>query len=614
MRFTPFNLLCLLTVLIMSCQQTGQSPGTNPSKEMASTTKPVVYQVFTRLFGNTVSNNVPYGTIEENGVGKFNDFTDKALQSLKDMGVTHMWYTGVMEHAVLTDYQEYGIRLDDADVVKGRAGSPYAIKDYYDVNPDMAVEVDNRMTEFEDLIKRTHDNGMKVIIDFVPNHVARGYNSDARPDGIADFGEDDNKEKAFDPNNNFYYIVGESFQVPSEYNSLGDNTHPTKDGRFDESPAKATGNDVFSAAPSVNDWFETIKLNYGVDYQNNRQTYFDPLPDTWTKVEEILSFWANKGVDGFRCDMAEMVPVEFWGWVIPRIKAINPDITFTAEIYNPDSYRNYIFDGKFDYLYDKVELYDTLKHIVQGKATTDDISVIWQRQEGIEANMLRFLENHDEQRIASPDFAVEAANAIPAMVLSATMNTGPIMIYFGQEMGEPGAGVSGFGGEDGRTTIFDYWGVPEFQKWVNNKAFDGGGLSEQQKQLRQFYSSLLKLCNQSKAISEGGFYDLHYYNRSPEYTGHSDKVYAYLRHHDDDNLLIAVNFDHNNSETVNLKIPADALSKLGLTGDQIDVTSLDQTVALSENGKSLSDQAQSNSFSFELSANGYRIFKLESSN
>lgn len=614
MRFTPFNLLCLLTVLIMSCKQTGQSPGTNPSKEMASTTKPVVYQVFTRLFGNTVSNNVPYGTIEENGVGKFNDFTDKALQSLKDMGVTHMWYTGVIEHAVLTDYQEYGIRLDDADVVKGRAGSPYAIKDYYDVNPDMAVEVDNRMAEFEDLIKRTHDNGMKVIIDFVPNHVARGYNSDARPDGIADFGENDNKEKAFDPNNNFYYIIGESFQVPSEYNSLGDNTHPTKDGRFDESPAKATGNDVFSAAPSVNDWFETVKLNYGVDYQNNRQTYFDPVPDTWTKVEEILSFWANKGVDGFRCDMAEMVPVEFWGWVIPRIKAINPDITFTAEIYNPDSYRNYIFNGKFDYLYDKVELYDTLKHIVQGKATTDDISVIWQRQEGIEANMLRFLENHDEQRIASPDFAVEAANAIPAMVLSATMNTGPIMIYFGQEMGEPGAGVSGFGGEDARTTIFDYWGVPEFQKWVNNKAFDGGGLSDQQKQLRQFYSSLLNLCNQSKAISEGGFYDLHYNNRGQEYTGHSDKVYTYLRHHDGDNLLIAVNFDHNNSETVNLKIPADALSKLGLTGDQIDITSLDQTVALSENGKSLSDQAQPNSFSFELSANGYRIFKLESSN
>ncbi|MEQ8712397.1 MAG: alpha-amylase family glycosyl hydrolase [Cyclobacteriaceae bacterium] len=581
---------------------------------MATITKPVIYQVFTRLFGNTIANNVPYGTIEENGVGKFDDFSDKALKSLKSMGVTHMWYTGVIEHAVLTDYQEYGIRLDDADVVKGRAGSPYAIKDYFDVNPDLAVDVDNRMAEFEALIKRTHDNGLKVIIDFVPNHVARGYISDAKPYGIADFGENDNTNKAFDPNNNFYYIVSESFQVPSEYNSLGNNTHPTKDGQFDESPAKATGNDVFSAAPSVNDWFETVKLNYGVDYQNDRQTYFDPVPDTWLKMEQVLSFWTNKGVDGFRCDMAEMVPVEFWGWVIPRIKTINPDITFTAEIYNPDSYRNYIFNGKFDFLYDKVELYDTLKHIIRNRASTDDIPVIWQRQEGIEANMLRFLENHDEQRIPSPDFAGSAENAIPAMVLSATMNSGPIMVYFGQEVGEPGEGVAGFSGEDGRTTIFDYWGVPEFQKWVNNKAFDGGGLSDRQKQLRQFYSDILNLCNESKAISEGGFYDLHYYNRSAEYTGHSDKVYAYLRHHDGENLLIAVNFDHDNSETVNLKIPTDALSKLGLNGGNISLTSLDQTIALSENSSGISDHTKADSFSFELSPNGYSIFKLESSN
>ncbi len=615
MRSITTTLFCLLITTLMSCQQTEQSTETSPTEqEMATITKPVIYQVFTRLFGNTITNNVPYGTIEENGVGKFDDFSDKALKSLKSMGVTHMWYTGVIEHAVLTDYQEYGIRLDDADVVKGRAGSPYAIKDYFDVNPDLAVDVDNRMAEFEALIKRTHDNDMKVIIDFVPNHVARGYISDAKPDGIADFGENDNTNKAFDPNNNFYYIVSESFQVPSEYNSLGNNTHPTKDGQFDESPAKATGNDVFSAAPSVNDWFETVKLNYGVDYQNDRQTYFDPVPDTWLKMEQVLSFWTNKGVDGFRCDMAEMVPVEFWGWVIPRIKTINPDITFTAEIYNPDSYRNYIFNGKFDFLYDKVELYDTLKYIIRNRASTDNIPVIWQRQEGIEANMLRFLENHDEQRIPSPDFAGSAENAIPAMVLSATMNSGPIMVYFGQEVGEPGEGVAGFSGEDGRTTIFDYWGVPEFQKWVNNKAFDGGGLSDRQKQLRQFYSDILNLCNESKAISEGGFYDLHYYNRSAEYTGHSDKVYAYLRHHDGENLLIAVNFDHDNSETVNLKIPTDALSKLGLNGGNISLTSLDQTIALSENSSGISDHTKADSFSFELSPNGYSIFKLESSN
>ncbi len=606
-----FGLLCLA-----SCQESTRPKHEQPVEPMTmnSNVKPVVYQVFTRLFGNTVTNNVPYGTIEENGIGKFDDFTNSALQSLKDMGVTHMWYTGIIEHAVLTDYREYGVQLDDADVVKGRAGSPYAIKDYYDVNPDMAVDVNNRMKEFEDLIERTHANGMKVIIDFVPNHVSRGYISDAKPDGIIDFGEDDNEEKTFDPNNNFYYMVGKAFNVPSEYNSLGNNPHPTKDGKFDEVPAKATGNDVFSASPSVNDWFETVKLNYGVDYQNGRATYFDPIPDTWTKMEEVLSYWTRKGVDGFRCDMAEMVPVEFWGWVIPRIKKINTDITFTAEIYNPDSYRNYIFNGKFDYLYDKVELYDTLKHIIQSKASTDDISVIWQTQEGIEANMLRFLENHDEQRIASPDFAITAENAIPAMVLSATMNTGPIMVYFGQEIGEPGAGVSGFSGEDGRTTIFDYWGVPEFQKWVNNKTFDGGGLSDEQKQLRQFYADLLNLCNDSEAIKAGGFYDLHYFNRSQHYTGHSNKVYTYLRHHKDENLLIAVNFDHNNTEKVHLKIPSDALDKLGLSGSNIRLTTLNRSLVVEQERGSLTDQSTQASLSFELPPNGYHIFKLEASN
>jgi glycosidase len=611
MRSNTTILLFLLTAIMICCQQKKQSPSNTTPRKMTSSAKPVVYQVFTRLFGNTVSKNVPYGTIEENGVGKFNDFTDQSLQSLKGLGVTHMWYTGIIEHAVLTDYQSFGIRLDDADVVKGRAGSPYAIKDYYDVNPDLAVEVDNRMTEFEALIERTHKNGMRVIIDFVPNHVSRGYFSDVKPEGVANFGENDDLNKAFDPSNNFYYMVGESFQVPAEYNSLGDNTHATKDGKFDESPAKATGNDVFSSTPSVNDWFETIKLNYGVDYQNNRQTFFDPVPDTWTKVEDILSFWAHKGVDGFRCDMAEMVPVEFWGWVIPRIKTINPEISFTAEIYNPNSYRNYIYDGKFDYLYDKVELYDTLKHIIQDKASTDDITAIWQSQEGIEANMLRFLENHDEQRIPSPDFAGSAENAIPAMVLSATMSTGPIMVYFGQEVGEPGEGEAGFGGEDGRTTIFDYWGVPEFQKWVNNNEYDGGGLSSQQKELREFYSEILNLCNNSKAISEGAFYDLHYFNRSSEYTGYSNKVYAYLRHHQDENLLIVANFSHTDSEEVKLKLPEDALIKLGLNSAKVSLTDIKTSVQLSAIKDEMVDQNSREAFQFTLAPNGYKIFRLE---
>ena len=437
--------LCLFTVVAWRCS-TPQSK-IPPLPEMTPAgDKLVIYQMMTRLFGNVKTLNKPYGTIDENGCGKFEDVTDKALAGIRELGVTHVWYTGVLEHAVLNDYTTFGIPLDDADVVKGRAGSPYAIKDYYDVNPDLAVDVKNRMMEFDRLVERTHQAKMGVIIDFVPNHVARQYHSDVKPDGEKDLGEADDKSKAFDPNNNFYYLPGQSFQVPKGFNSLGANSFPTKDGRFDETPAKATGNDQFTATPSVNDWFETIKLNYGVDYMNGRRGHFDPIPDTWQKMRNILVFWASKNVDGFRCDMAEMVPVEFWHWVIPQVKAVNANIIFIAEIYNPQQYRNYIDHGRFDFLYDKVQLYDTLRMLIGSKGSTTWIPGIQRSLSGINHNMVHFLENHDEQRIASPFFVGDPWKALPGMVVSATIDKGPVMIYFGQEVGEPGAGAEGFSG------------------------------------------------------------------------------------------------------------------------------------------------------------------------
>ncbi len=525
--------------------------------------KLVIYQIFTRLFGNTNTTNAVYGTIEENGIGKFNDINEQALQKFKEMGITHVWYTGVIEHAVLNDYRAYDIPLDDADVVKGRAGSPYAIKDYYDVNPDLAVNVPQRMQEFEALVQRTHDQGLKVIIDFVPNHVARYYHSDAKPKGVKDFGSDDNTHKAFDPHNNFYYIVGEAFQVPAEYVPLGDHPFPSKDGKFDEFPAKATGNDQFTASPQIYDWFETAKLNYGIDYLHDRKTHFFPIPDTWQKMYDILLYWAGKKVDGFRCDMAEMVPVEFWHWVIPKVKEQYPDLVFIAEIYNPEQYRNYIDTGRFDFLYDKVQMYDTLRAVIEGHGTLMHVPDIWQFLRGKNHNMLRFLENHDEQRIASRFFAGEAHKAKPGMVVSALMHTGPIMVYFGQEVGEPALGESGFSGDDGRTTIFDYWGVPEHQKWLNHGQYDGGGLSESQKELRQFYSQLLTVCHEP-AIQEGYLYDLNPHNRS--FTpGYSDKMYAFLRFTDQQQLLIVTNFDAENGCFFKLKIPKTAIEAMQLS-------------------------------------------------
>lgn len=543
-----FVLPVILAMLITGCStQKEKIPEVNPMKTQSR--KMVVYQVMTRLFGNQNTTNKQFGTIEENGVGKFSDLNEAALKGIKELGVTHIWYTGVLEHATLTDYSAFGIPLDDADVVKGRAGSPYAIKDYYDINPDLATDVKNRVGEFEQLVDRTHAQGMKVLIDFVPNHVARTYKSDAKPTGTKDLGEGDDTSVSFKPSNNFYYLPGQDFQPPANYNSLGNNSFPNKDKKYTESPAKVTGNDQFTASPGVNDWFETIKLNYGVDIQNGRKIYFDPIPNTWEKMKDILVYWANKNVDGFRCDMAEMVPVEFWNWAIPQVKAVNPEIIFIAEIYNPAEYRNYLQKGRFDYLYDKVQLYDTLRLLVNKHASAADIPVIQKSLEGINHNMLHFLENHDEQRIASPQFAGDYWKAVPAMVISATIDQGPVMIYFGQEVGEPGAGKEGFSGEDGRTTHFDYWGVPEHQKWVNGGKYDGGALSDDQKALRLFYSDILTLASNNKAITEGAYYDLTDFNIAQGNI--PAQVHVFARVSGEERLVILSGF---NDKTLRIKV------------------------------------------------------------
>lgn len=509
--------------------------------QATSTKKVVVYQLMTRLFGNQNTTNKPYGSLEENGTGKFQDITPQALQSLKSLGITHVWYTGVLEHATMTDYAAYGIKKDDPDVVKGRAGSPYAIKDYYDVDPDLAVNVQNRMQEFEALVERTHALELKVLIDFIPNHVARSYHSDAKPAGVKDLGEDDDRSVAFKASNNFYYLPGESFRVPVEAAHQTASLYPGKDGRYEENPAKVTGNDQFTSSPGINEWFETVKLNYGVDIKNNKTTYFDPIPETWEKMRDILLFWAQKKVDGFRCDVAEMVPVEFWNWVIPQVKAVNPEILFIAEIYNPEAYANYISQGRFDYLYEKVKLYDTLRLLIDKKRSTQDIDVIQQSLKGITQHMLHFLENHDEQRIASPNFAGNPYRAVPAMTISATLDAGPVMIYFGQEVGEPGKGSEGFSGEDGRTTIFDYWGVPEHQKWVRGGRFDDSLLSEGQKRLRNYYSTLLNLAQKNPAITLGNYEDLTAYNVQKANIG--EDVHVFARYTDSEKLLMVNSFN-----------------------------------------------------------------------
>lgn len=525
------------------------------TKESLHQDKLIVYQIFTRLFGNLNTTNKFSGTIEENGCGKLNDITDTALKALKEFGISHVWYTGIIRHATLTDYASYGIPNDHPLIVKGIAGSPYAVKDYYDIDPDLAVDVSKRMQEFEELVVRTHQNGLKLIIDFIPNHVARQYHSITRPTGVKDFGEGDDTSVTFNPDNNYYYIPNHDFIVPEGHKPPLPVTAP-----YSERPAKATGNDVFQPQPSQYDWYETIKLNYGVDYLNGRATYFDPIPSTWTKMYDILAFWVGKGVDGFRCDMAEMVPAEFWGWVIPKIKALNPEVIFIAEIYNPQEYHNYIFNGKFDYLYDKVGLYNTLRELIEGHGTAENITRVWQNESGnFSEKMLRFLENHDEQRIASHFFAGDPAIAFPAMTLSATLHTGPMMLYFGQELGVNPTESEGFQGVDGRTTIFDYWGVPEFQSWVNDGKYTLDKLSPSQLATRSFYHDLNQLVLNNEAIYAGDFYDLQYFNVDGQsYNYDKTRIYSYVRHSKNQTLLFIYNFDREKAFDTTVRIPEGA--------------------------------------------------------
>ena len=568
-----------LLALILFSSQTPKpaDPIAMPPKKI------IVYQVFTRLFGNTNTSNIPWGTKEQNGVGKFNDFTEAALAEIKKLGVSHVWYTGVPHHGVIGDFPEIGISSDDPDVIKGRAGSPYAVRDYYQVNPDLAVDVNRRMEEFEALIARTHKQGMKVIIDIVPNHVSRYYEGKNNPAGVLDFGAKDDTNLAYAKNNNFYYLPGKAFQVPAPkngYQPLGGATHPLSDGKFEEFPAKWTGNGSRLAQPDFYDWYETVKVNYGVSPDGMKdfvalpeeastldiQAHFDfwkgkEVPDSWIKFKDITQFWLSKGVDGFRFDMAEMVPVEFWSYLNSHIKKTNPNAFLLAEVYNPSLYRDYIHKGKMDYLYDKVELYDTLKHIMQGHGSTENLVPILKGLSDVEHHMLHFLENHDEQRIASPEFAGNPWKALPAMVVSATSTTAPTMIYFGQEVGEPGAEMAGFG-QPSRTSMFDYIGVPQHQKWVNGGKFDGGQLSDNEKALRNYYSEVLNFTRGSSALM-GAYQDLHRYNRSknPAYT---DKTFAYARWDAEQKLLVVTNFDETQSVNTVLHLSPELLKAWNL--------------------------------------------------
>lgn len=520
--------------------------------------KYVIYQLLPRYFSNQTPDPVAHGSRERNGCGTLDGLDEKALDAIKAMGVTHVWLTGVLEHATKTDYRHLGIPLDHPAVVKGQAGSPYAIKDYYDVSPDLAVDPTQRLNTFRALVGRCHALGLKVLIDFVPNHVARQYHSDQCMSGMRDLGADDLPEHAFNPSNNFYYLPGQALELQVDPYGGWENA-------YTENPAKATGNDCFSNKPGPHDWYETVKLNYGVNYYIQGQTHFDPTPSTWFKMLDILNYWAGMGVDGFRCDMAEMVPVEFWHWAIARMKQKFPNLLFIAEVYNPHRYRDFIFKGGFDYLYDKVGFYDTLRAIIEGKRPASDLSGSWQTVNDILPHMLYFLENHDEQRIASSFFAGDAAKGYPGMVVCAALQTNPVMVYAGQEWGEAGMDEEGFSGLDGRSTIFDYWSLKTLAGWNNGGQWDGGGLSPERLKWKASYDKLFKTVVREKALAEGRFFDLTYANlENPAFN--SQTQFAWFRKADREIVLAIVHFGNEEVPTT-VFLPAHAFAYLELCTD-----------------------------------------------
>lgn len=504
--------------------------------------KPIIYQILPRLWGNDKVRLKKNGGLADNGTGRFSDIDESVLEYVRWLGCTHIWYTGVLRHS--TQASEYGCSPSHPQFVKGKAGSPYAICDYYDVNAYLADNPSERMTEFEALIERSHKAGLKVIIDFVPNHVSRDYGKVGFSSDHPCLGADDDKSVHWSPGNDFFYYPGEKLHLPT----------PCPKGRepYIEEPAMATGNNCYTPSPGINDWYETVKLNYCDDHT-----------PTWDKMYDIVSFWASKGVDGFRCDMVELVPSAFFKWLIPHVKNEYPDLLFIAEVYKKELYSKYINEVGFDYLYDKSGLYDTLRAVVEKTVSDNGMPVeLWQSATGItrcwqfagdlQPRMLNFLENHDEQRFASDFFGKDADYMMAPLFVSLYLNTAPFMVYFGQETGERGMDAEGFSGMDGRTTIFDWWSVGSIRrlrkviqggeyKSLSTSALVKAGMKKDEAKVFVRFAQALRFARQDEAITKGTTYDLCYCNYSSD-GFNKDRHFAFLRDFEEHTLLVAANF------------------------------------------------------------------------
>jgi glycosidase len=590
-----------MAVLTSHHIQAAPAPAGNETGE-----RPRIYQLFLRQFSNTNETRKPNGTLAENGVGKFSDLDDSAIRTIRELGVTHVWLLGALRQATATDYSGIGLPPDDPDLLKGLAGSPFAIRDCFDVCPDYAVNPERRTEEFSALVSRLHAQGLKVILDLVPNHVARSHRSVVKPE--LDFGAKDDRTRFLAPNNNFYYLDG---QPPLRLPTLKDGkaVSPTCqvlggcDGFFDgeRDHGKVTGNNVVSWTPGLGDWYETAKLNYGFDFTKGRQGLREypttaepekPIPDTWYKMDAVLAHWQGLGVDGFRCDMAHWIPPEFWRWSIGRARERKPGAMFVAEAYDDDP--NKLTEGNvlvalveagFDAVYDH-QSYKVLKDLYDGPKWANDLDGILGAVAPLHRS-IRYAENHDEVRLANPTQWGGLGPAVgrPVCAVLYGLGRGPVLLYNGQEVGEPALGAEGFGGDDARTSIFDYWSMPELAKWVNGRRFDGGRLAPSQKELRAYYGRLLRLIDEP-AFRRGEFIPLNKANngnaafgRLPGETASGHWLYAFLRSDaaSRQSFLVVANLHGKQTlQKVRIKFSPEALAAVGADSGEADLKFADR--------------------------------------
>lgn len=545
--------------------------------------KVVIYQLVVRYFGNQNSTNRFAGTLEENGSGKFADINEEAIRSLKELGVTHVWLTGCLRQATLTDYSPLGLQADDPDTVKGRAGSFYAVRDYFDVCPDYAIEPAKRLVEFEALVARLHAAQLKVLLDFIPNHVARCYHSVIRPD--LNFGDGDDTTRFFARDNSFFYLVdppGRPTVItrPSSWNPPGvvfDGLVATEDGAPGR-PPKATGDNCTSPEVGAHRWYETVKLNYGFNFTTGEAEY-EPRPRTWSIMNEVIAYWQAKGVDGFRCDFAHYVPPEFWRYLISAARARDAGAYFVAEAYpwegsgDPITHMRQLIDAGFDSVYDDAA-YNMLKRIYVCAALQVDYEQTILCSPVERYRLLQYLENHDERRIASPLVhghdahhsgfgSAEAGYQLAP--LQYLQSRGPVILYNGQEVGETGGGLKGYNQDDGRTTLFDYWCMPELSRWVNGHRYDGGRLTDEERALRSYYRDLLSLCQDESAVAEG-HWALKYYNRPERFADCPSDLFSFARFAPASGrmMVVAANFRGGSSIEGRLRLPPELIAAGGL--------------------------------------------------